>query len=580
LKRSASKKLSVALSAAILASTMGTSYFSVLANPLPIAGSSYSVTSAIPGYMDSAMASRMINSVTTYQAGNYYVYKVYQGMINISKASNAPGIWINPTQNMTGAAPVTVNPVPAAPEQVPSAPTVTTMKTTAYLNMRTGPATSYNSVLVIPKGATVTLVEDKGEWKKITYNGKTGWSSGKYLSGVSVSAPVNLPAASPVPTVPSANGAIYKTTGNLYMRTGPAKTTASVLIMPYGAHVTLVEDGGEWKKVTYNGKTGWASGKYLQLVQAASAPVEPQPPVAVVVPPPVEVVTPEPTPTPVEPAPPIEVTTPPPTEVVTPAPVPEPAVLLKKTTGALNMRNGAGTQYAAIMVIPKGAVVEVIGTSGKWFNITYQGKTGWSSSDYLTDVNGVYKILNVPYHSQLTPVYAPVGCEPTALLMGLQYKGIATNVSYRQFLDAMPKHSSNPEKGFAGSPYTLDNSIRTTIYPQALTDYGNTYAAGRTVNFSGSSVDDIKKEILAGNPVVVYLTVKRQAPIYANYNIEGTTQSLLKNNHAVLVTGYDSEANQLRITDSWSWSGRNEYWVDIPSFAYSYNLRNHSIVIR
>ena len=570
LKRSASKKLSVAISTAILASTMGTTYLSVLANPLPSAGSTYPVTASIPGYMDSAMASRMINSVTTYKPGNYYVYKVSQGMINISKASNAPGIWINPSQNTAGAAPVIVT--PAAP--VPSASTNTTMKSTAYLNLRTGPSTSYKSILVIPKGATVTLVEDKGDWKKITYNGKTGWSSGKYLTGVSVSTPVTTPVT---PSVPSATGAIYITTGNLYMRTGPAKTAASVLVMPYGANVTLVEDGGEWKKVTYNGKTGWASGKYLQLVRAASAPVVPVPPVEVevVTPPPVEVVTPDPTPTPVEP-------TPPPVEVVTPVPVPEPlpAVLQKKTTSSLNMRTGAGTQFAAIMVIPKGAVVEVIGTSGKWFNITYLGKTGWSSSDYLTEVTGAYKILNVPYHSQLEPLYAPVGCEATALLMGLQYKGIATNVSYGQFLDAMPKHSSNPEKGFAGSPYILDSSIRTTIYPQALTDYGNTYAAGRTVNFSGSSVDDIKKEILAGNPVLVYLTVKRLAPIYVNYNIEGSIQSLIKNNHAVLVTGYDSEANKLRITDPWSWSGRNEYWVDIPSFAYSYNLRNHSIVIR
>lgn len=493
-------------------------------------------------------------------------------MINISKAANAPGIWINPTQNSTVAAPVTQTPAPAAPVVAPS-PTIKTMTTLAYLNMRTGPATSYQSVLVIPKGATVTLVEDRGEWKKITYNGKTGWSSGKYLSGVTISSPVSLPAAPPATTVPNVNGAIYKTTGNLYMRTGPAKTTASILIIPYGASVVLVEDGGEWKKVTYNGKTGWASGKYLQLVQAAPAPVVPVPPVEVVTPEPAPEPTPEPTPPPVEP-------TPPPTVEVPPAPVPAPVVLQKKTTGALNMRSGAGTQFSAIMVIPKGAVVEVIGASGKWFNITYQGKTGWSSGDYLTEVNGVYKILSVPYHSQLAPVYAPVGCEPTALLMALQYKGIATDVSYKQFLDAMPKHPSNPEKGFAGSPYLLDGSIRTTIYPQALTDYGNTYAAGRTVNFSGSSVDDIKKEILAGNPVVVYLTVKREAPIYANYNIEGTTQSLIKNNHAVLVTGYDSEANKLRITDPWSWSGRNEYWLDIPTFAYSYNLRNHSIVVR
>ncbi len=557
-----SKKLSVAVSAAIIAGTMGTSYISVLANPLP--GSTYSVTSRIPGYMDSVNASRMINSVTTYQAGNYYVYKVHQGMINISKATNAPGIWINPTQNSGGSAPVITAPAPAVPAPVPPA-AVTTMKTTANLNMRTGPSTSYASVSVIPKGATVTLLESRGDWKKVSYNGKTGWSSGRYLTAASTSAPVNPPAA-PAPAVPGISGAVYQTIGNLYMRSGPAKTYSSVMVLPAGAKVALVEDGGEWKKVTYNGRTGWSSGKYLKLIQAAApAPVE--------------------TPAPVEPAPapPVEETTPPPAEVTpepVPTPAPAPVLVQKKVTNSLNMRSGAGTQHPSIMVLPTGAVVDVIGVSGKWFNIVYQGKTGWSSGDYLTEVIAVKKVLNVPYHSQLTPVYAPVGCEATALLMGLQFKGIATDVSYRSFLDAMPKHTSNPAKGFVGSPYKQDSSLRTTIYPQALTDYSNTYAAGRTVNFSGSSVEDIKKEIIAGNPVVVYLTTRREAPIYANYVVEGQTQSLLKNNHAVLVTGYDSEANKLRITDPWSWNGRNEYWVTVPSFSYSYNIRNHAIVVR
>lgn len=562
MKRSMPKKLSVAVSAAIIAGTMGTSYLSVLANPLPSAGTTYAVTSKIPGYMDSANASRMINSVTTYQAGNYYVYKVHQGMINISKATNAPGIWINPTQNSGGGAPAAAVPVPAAPTPAPPA-AVTTMKTTANLNMRSGPSTGYASVTVIPKGATVTLLEVKGDWKKVSYNGKTGWSSGKYLSAASTAAPV-IPPAAPAPAVPGVNGAVYQTTGSLYMRSGPAKTYSSVMVLPAGAKVVLVEDGGEWKKVSYNGKTGWSSGKYLKLIQAAPVPVE--------IPAPVE-------PTPAPAPPPAEVI-PEPVPVPTPEPSPAPVLVQKKATNSLNMRSGAGTQHSSIMVLPKGAVVDVIGVSGKWFNIIYQGKTGWASGDYLTEVNSVYKILNVPYHSQLTPVYAPVGCEATALLMGLQFKGIATDVSYRSFLDAMPKHTSNPAKGFVGSPYKQDNSLRTTIYPQVLTDYSNTYAAGRTVNFSGSSVEDIKKEIIAGNPVVVYLTTRREAPIYANYVVEGQTQSLLKNNHAVLVTGYDSEANKLRITDPWSWNGRNEYWVTVPSFSYSYNIRNHAIVVR
>jgi len=555
LKKNLSKRLSAALGATIIVGTMGTSSMTVFANPLPDVGSSYSISEKIPGYMDSANAAGKTNSVITYQPGTYFVYKIHNGMINISRASNAPGAWINPTQITAVEAPSTPVPAPENPAPAPvtpAVPSVTTMKTTANLYMRTGPGTSNKSILVMPKGATVTLVEDGGAWKKITYNGKTGWASGKYLTQVSASAPVDPPSeAPPTATNPTGSGAIYKTTGNLYMRTGPAKTYKSVMIMPSGASVTLVEDG-EWKKITYNGKTGWASGKYLNLVKAA--PV-------------VETVT-----------PPAETVVPPVEEKEEPVPTPE--IAKKKTTHALHMRSGASTNYPSVLVLPKGAVVDVIGSVGKWNNIVYNGQTGWASGDYMTDVNGVYKTITVPYHSQLNPVYAPVGCEATALLMALQYKGIATGVSYRQFLDAMPKHSSNPAKGFAGSPYQQDLSKRTTIYPQALTDYSNTYGAGRTTNFSGSTVEDIKKEILADNPVVVYLTVRREAPVYVTYDIEGEKQSLLRNNHAVLVTGYDSEANKFRVTDPWSWEGRREYWVDIPGFAYSYNIRNHALVVR
>ena len=564
MKKNVSKRLSAALGATIIVGTLGTSSMTVFANPLPDVGSNYSISEKIPGYLDSANAAGKTNSVITYQPGTYFVYKIHNGMINISKASNAPGAWINPTQNPGGVAPAAPTPAVPAPQNpvpvTPAAPTVRTMKTTANLYMRTGPGTSSKSVLVMPKGATVILVEDGGAWKKITYNGKTGWASGKYLSQLSVSAPVDPPSeAPPALTNPTGIGAIYKTTGNLYMRTGPAQTYKSVMIIPSGASVTLVEDG-EWKKVTYNGKTGWASGKYLNLVKAAPAAPETVPPVVAPVTPPAETV-----------VPPV---------VDIEEPIPAPSVVKRKTTHALNMRTGASANHPSVLVLPKGAIVDVIGSEGKWNNIVYNGKTGWASGDYMTDVNKVYKTITVPYHSQLNPVYAPVGCEATALLMALQYKGIATGVSYRQFLDAMPKHSSNPAKGFVGSPYQQDLSKRTTIYPQALTDYSNTYGAGRTANFSGSTVDDIKREILADNPVVVYLTVRREAPVYVTYSIEGERQSLLRNNHAVLVTGYDSEANKFRITDPWSWEGRREYWVDIPGFAYSYNIRNHALVVR
>ena len=80
--------------------------------------------------------------------------------------------------------------------------------TTANLNLRTGPGTGYPIILTIPKGATVSVIGYSGSWSKLTYNGKTGYSSSSYLTNA---------APPPVNTA----GTTYVTTANLNLRTGP-----------------------------------------------------------------------------------------------------------------------------------------------------------------------------------------------------------------------------------------------------------------------------------------------------------------------------------------------------------------------
>ena len=61
-----------------------------------------------------------------------------------------------------------------------------------------------------------------------------------------------------------------------------------------------------------------------------------------------------------------------------------------RTTSGLNLRSGAGTGYAVRLVIPSGATVTTVNTatpSGGWYNIKYNGVTGWSSGSYLTLVS-------------------------------------------------------------------------------------------------------------------------------------------------------------------------------------------------
>lgn len=66
-------------------------------------------------------------------------------------------------------------------------PVGTTFATTANLNLRSGPSTSYKILHVIPKGAKVTLVQSspQGGWYKIKHAGMAGWSHGNYLTKAS-----------------------------------------------------------------------------------------------------------------------------------------------------------------------------------------------------------------------------------------------------------------------------------------------------------------------------------------------------------------------------------------------------------
>lgn len=190
-------------------------------------------------------------------------------------------------------------------------------------------------------------------------------------------------------------------------------------------------------------------------------------------------------------------------------------------------------------------------------------------------------VIDTPYISQVTPVYAPVGCEPTSLLMGLKAKGYAQEVDLRSFLDAMPKHEYDPAQGFAGSPYQPDQSKRTTIYPAKLAEYGRKY--GDVADFSGRSVEELQRELLSGNPVVVYVTLWWAEPYYRTYRMGDHEETLLRNNHAVLLCGYDSQTDQYNVADPYNVKCQGQdyfYWQDASVLEPLYLVRQHAVVVR
>lgn len=55
--------------------------------------------------------------------------------------------------------------------------------TSANLNLRSGPSTSYKVLITIPLGTSVEMAENCDcDWIKVSYNGKIGYVSSKYLT--------------------------------------------------------------------------------------------------------------------------------------------------------------------------------------------------------------------------------------------------------------------------------------------------------------------------------------------------------------------------------------------------------------
>jgi uncharacterized protein YraI len=105
-----------------------------------------------------------------------------------------------------------------------------------------------------------------------------------------------------------------------------------LLTLPDGAAVTLTGDAyGGFLKVTYQGTSGWAFAPYLEAGGGGGTGT------ATVI------------------------------------------------DGALNLRASASTSAAVLLVLPNGARVQLLGqTSNGFSKVSYQGTTGWASSQFLS----------------------------------------------------------------------------------------------------------------------------------------------------------------------------------------------------
>ncbi len=136
-------------------------------------------------------------------------------------------------------------------------------------------------------------------------------------------------------------GTELRATGNVNLRKSASTSAGILYTIPSGSKVTVEsstpQDG--FYKIKHNGTVGWSFGQYYEPTGGAAGPVETTSMVA---------------------------------------------------TADVNLRKGPDTSYSIVTVVPTGATVTVLDPAPQngFYNIEYQGSSGWSSGKYYSDTAG------------------------------------------------------------------------------------------------------------------------------------------------------------------------------------------------
>lgn len=133
-----------------------------------------------------------------------------------------------------------------------------TATATTAVNVRTGASTLTPVMGVLRTGESVSVTGSAvGGWVPVSYNGRSGYVYGAYLStGTSTQAP-------PVATGSTAVGTAYATTA-VNVRIGPSTSHQVLTVLRTGQSIEVRgSDQGGWTPVLWNGADAWISSQYI-----------------------------------------------------------------------------------------------------------------------------------------------------------------------------------------------------------------------------------------------------------------------------------------------------------------------------
>ena len=209
-------------------------------------------------------------------------------------------------------------------------------RTTAGVNVRSGPGTNYSSKTVIASGTSITVTDrSNSEWYAVKLsNGMTGYIYSIYIRIEDESSSGGSSGTESTPA---------KTTEYVNVRSGPGTNYTSKTVIASGTSITVTDTSNpEWYAVKLsNGMTGYIYSIYIELQSSAGGGSTS-------------------------------------------------GGVQAKTTAGVNLRRGAGTSFGVIRVVATGTTVTVTeATNAQWYKVKLSdGTEGYIFTEYLNVISG------------------------------------------------------------------------------------------------------------------------------------------------------------------------------------------------
>ena len=234
---------------------------------------------------------------------------------------------------------------------------------TSNLRVRQAPSTSALTIGYLLSGQEVEITGESGDWYKINFNGKVGYSHKDYITKISNgsgSQNNNSSSNNSGSTVTEKDGTINATDG-LRVREGAGTNTKILGVLNHGSAVKIVDTNGSWYKIKYGSGYGYVHKDYVTIKTSSN------------------------------------------NNNTQEKPDNKPEVVVKKgevyNTGSnLRVRSAANTNSIVLGYLVDGTKVDIIGSEGNWYKINFKDKTGFVSKDYVRLVD----------EKPTTPVVPPV----------------------------------------------------------------------------------------------------------------------------------------------------------------------------